>query len=687
MSLKSDLNKYTPRQEQQDCLDFIIKTKTDKPDTKFFLLNLPMGVGKSHMSMMISDWYSTKIDKVSKIDIITAGKILQDQYDDTYESINNLKGKENYECVQYACSCANGKEFNRLNKTSCEFCPYDEARGGYINGKVSLTNFYLYLIYALYNNGVSEQRDSKVLIVDECLHPDTEITLSDGGLKKIKDIEIGDLVKTINEISGDIEIKPVVKLHRNLNKGTQMYEIEGERGDMLKITGNHKVKLLNGDWKKVEDLNELDQILSITESKIKSIKKIDYKEDVYNLHIKDNHNYFANNHCVSNCHEFDDVMSNFISIKITESTVKKLKFTNEDDILKNLKRVSTITQYITFLEYLRGEVVTTIDDVDKSMQGDRSFEQDKRDLRISKIIGVGGNNDVKLMQVIGDLKQYLLKIDLFLKEYGDNPHNWVLETYFNEKTDQKELSLEPIWAYDYLDKYVWSRYDMVIMMSGTILNKGLFCELNGLDDDKTVYYSVPSPFPIKNRPIYYMPLGKMSYTKKEETFNNYVAYLHKLLKKYQGKKGIIHTNSFELANWIQRAVENPRLVFHDSTNKDEMLRRHFETDEPTVFVSPSVGTGVSFDHDKSRFQIISKVPYPSLGSQKNKMRQKNNPEWYSWKTCCTLQQMCGRSIRSKTDYADTIIIDSSFGDVLRYSSHLFPDWFSESIKILNVDKK
>ncbi len=36
--------------------------------------------------------------------------------------------------------------------------------------------------------------------------------------------------------------------------------------------------------------------------KIKSIKKIDYNGDVYNLRIKDNHNYFANNYCVSNCH-------------------------------------------------------------------------------------------------------------------------------------------------------------------------------------------------------------------------------------------------------------------------------------------------------------------------------------------------------------------------------------------------
>ena len=393
MSLKSDINRYTAREEQSKCLKFI---EDNKKENKFFLLQLPTGSGKSHLAMMISDWYTSKIDVGSKVDIITAGKILQDQNDDTYESINNLKGKENYECAQYACSCANGKEFNRLNKTSCDFCPYDDAKGGYIGGRVSLTNFYLYLIYALYNNGVMDQRKANVLIVDEC-------------------------------------------------------------------------------------------------------------------------------------HEFDDVMSDFVSIKITETTVKKLKFTNEDDILKKLKKVGTITQYITFLEYLKGEVIQTIDDVDKSMQGGRNIKQDKRDLRISKITGVGGNSDVKLMQVISDLKQYQLKIDLFLKEYKENPHNWVLETYFNEKTDQKELSLEPIWAYDYLDKYVWSKYDMVILMSGTILDKRLFSELNGLDEEKTVYYSVPSPFPVENRPIYYMPLGKMSYAKKEETFKNYVTYLHKCI--------------------------------------------------------------------------------------------------------------------------------------------------------------
>jgi Rad3-related DNA helicase len=313
----------------------------------------------------------------------------------------------------------------------------------------------------------------------------------------------------------------------------------------------------------------------------------------------------------------------------------------------------------------------------------RDVVSDKRDLKLSKVLNVK-NSDVKLMQVMTDLKQYQLKIEIFLKEYKDNPNNWVLETSYNEKLRQKELSLEPIWAYDYLDKYVFSHYDMVFLMSGTILDKNLFCQLNGLDVTKAVYYSIESPFPVKNRPIYYMPVGKMSFKQKEETFERYIPYIKKILDKYSTSKGVIHTNSFELSNWIQKSIKDKRLIFHDSTNKDEMLRMHCESDKPTVIVSPSMDTGVSFDDDLARFQIIAKVPYPTLGSQKNKMRQSNNPDWYSWKTVSGIIQMSGRPVRSNKDYADTIIIDGSFGDVMKHSSQFLPDWVQNAIKRINI---
>jgi Rad3-related DNA helicase len=551
MSLKKDITKFKPRKEQREALEFIDAEYNKNKLNKFYLLNLPVGVGKSHLAMMISDWYKRNVNKMARVDIITNSKLLQNQYSDTYESINDLKGKENYECESYSCSCAQGAEFNRLNKTSCEECPYSTAREGYINGGVSLTNFYLYILYAMYNQKLMESRNARVLIVDEA-------------------------------------------------------------------------------------------------------------------------------------HDFDDVMSDFVSIKITETIIKKFKFSNEYEMIKELKKVNSITSYVEYLKGLNVEILETCEQMEKGMvKAPRNVTQDKRDLKISKVLS-GKNSDVKLMNLVSDMKQMQLKIEVFLKEYKENPNNWVLESNYNEKLKQKELSLEPIWSYDYLDKYVFAHYDMVILMSGTILDKNLFCNLNGLDASRAVYYSIGSPFPIANRPIFYMPIGKMSYKSKEDTFKNYIPYIKKLLDKYKNKKGIIHTNSFELSNWIQKSIKDPRLIFHDSSNKDEMLKMHFESDEPTVIVSPSMGTGVSFDNDKARFQIIAKVPYPSLGSQKNKMRQNNNPDWYSWKTVCGLIQMTGRSVRSDVDYADTIIIDGGFGDVIKHSSHFLPDWVQEAIKRINV---
>lgn len=551
MSLKKDLSKYKPRKEQQEALDFIDGQFNADPLKKFFLLNLPVGTGKSHLALMISEWYRKNVDRRARVDIITNSKILQDQYADTYKSISDLKGKDNYECEQYSCSCAQGAEFNKLNKTTCETCPYSNARESYMGGGISLTNFYLYILYAMYNQKMMDNRGARVLIVDEA-------------------------------------------------------------------------------------------------------------------------------------HDFDDVMSDFVSIRMTEGIIKKFMFSDEKNLIKKLKSVRNIEQYVSYLRILNSEILSTVESMEKGIGSkSRNVREDKRDLKLSKLFK-SKNSDVKVMQLVNDLRQYQVKIELFLKEFKDNPNNWVLESRYNEKLRQKELSLEPIWAYDYLDKYVFSNYDMVFLMSGTILDKNLFCQLNGLDIKKAAYYSIESPFPVRNRPLYYMPVGKMSYKSKEETFKRYIPYIKKILDKYEGKKGIIHTNSFELANWIQKSIKDPRLVYHDSSNKDEVLKMHFESDEPTVIVSPSMGTGVSFDDDKGRFQIIAKVPYPSLASQKNKLRQSNNPAWYAWKTVSGIIQMTGRVVRSNTDHADTIIIDGSFGDVIKHSSHFLPQWVQGAIKRINI---
>lgn len=101
------------------------------------------------------------------------------------------------------------------------------------------------------------------VVTDECLHPETLITMSDGTQKMIKNINIGELVKTVNEETLKIENKPVEKIHHNLNKGQQMYEIEMVDGSIIKITGNHKIKLTDGSWIKAENLKGNEDILYI----------------------------------------------------------------------------------------------------------------------------------------------------------------------------------------------------------------------------------------------------------------------------------------------------------------------------------------------------------------------------------------------------------------------------------------
>lgn len=89
---------------------------------------------------------------------------------------------------------------------------------------------------------------------DECVGPNTNITLSNGNTVPISKIQIGDLVKTVNESTKEIEDKPVLRIHRNLSKHERKYRVTLESGKQLIITGNHKVLLTSGEWKRVDNL-------------------------------------------------------------------------------------------------------------------------------------------------------------------------------------------------------------------------------------------------------------------------------------------------------------------------------------------------------------------------------------------------------------------------------------------------
>jgi superfamily II DNA or RNA helicase len=145
----------------------------------------------------------------------------------------------------------------------------------------------------------------ETVIVDECFDGDSEV-LTSTGYKLIKDIQVGEKIVNYDESKKIYKEDEVVKIYTNLSESikSDMFELEFDNQSVIKVTGNHKF-LTNVGWKTVYELDGNDEIISTTIIiMLKIVKKtiIEKPDIVYNLHIKDDHNYIVNDAVVANCH-------------------------------------------------------------------------------------------------------------------------------------------------------------------------------------------------------------------------------------------------------------------------------------------------------------------------------------------------------------------------------------------------
>lgn len=378
---------------------------------------------------------------------------------------------------------------------------------------------------------------------------------------------------------------------------------------------------------------------------------------------------------IDEAHQFEEVLCNYISTTISSKNLKMLGYSdlNINKIYNEMKNIKNIDDFMYYLEYTFYEKTNRLLD----------------SLKNKLSTNISNNDKFKITKNISSIDNVLMNYDNLINEYKNEPNNWVIDISRKDNTKKdalfpKTFTVQPVWSYKYLNNIIYKRYDHIIFMSGTILNKEAFSFLNGIPIKQSAYLSQNSNFPIKNRPIYYIKkIGKMTYTQKEETWKNQIPYIKKIINKYKDKKGIIHTANYEISKWVEEEFgNNDRFIFHDSDTRETSLNKHLMSDKPTILVSPSMIEGISLDDDLSRFQIILKIPYPNLGSNRNKKRMKENKMWYGWKTVMDLIQELGRSIRSEIDYADSFILDSSFSNILQQNYMYIPSYITDAIKIL-----
>ncbi|WP_159887522.1 polymorphic toxin-type HINT domain-containing protein [Paenibacillus puerhi] len=125
-----------------------------------------------------------------------------------------------------------------------------------------------------------------------CFTADTKI-LTDKGDKRIEDIQIGDLVLSREESTGEKAYKEVLQVFQKISDSIYLIYIGNQT--TIEATGNHPFWVEDKGWVLAEELQVGDVLLRSNETRI-SIEHItveNRQETVYNFEVADYHSYFV----------------------------------------------------------------------------------------------------------------------------------------------------------------------------------------------------------------------------------------------------------------------------------------------------------------------------------------------------------------------------------------------------------
>jgi uncharacterized protein (DUF488 family) len=249
--------------------------------------------------------------------------------------------------------------------------------------------------------------------------------------------------------------------------------------------------------------------------------------------------------------------------------------------------------------------------------------------------------------------------------------------YIIEKIDKK-IKFIPLKV-DKLANYLFEHADHVVIMSATIIDHPSFCKNLGITDYD--YIETESTFDSEKAPIYILASQKINFKNMTEMLPKLAKQTQGILNEHEGDKGIIHTHTQFITDYIRNNVGGERLLCREAgIRNEELLEIHEESKQPTVLVSPSMTYGVDLKGDLAKFQIMLKAPWLPTKEARVEKLMKIDKDWYANKMLCTLVQACGRGIRSESDECVTYILDGSIFDAIHRNKSKLPKFFLDRIQ-------
>lgn len=227
-------------------------------------------------------------------------------------------------------------------------------------------------------------------------------------------------------------------------------------------------------------------------------------------------------------------------------------------------------------------------------------------------------------------------------------------------------------------KSIFDSAKTIILMSATIIDHKTFTKTLGIEDYE--YIEVGSVFDPKKAPIYMSSKYKLNYNNLKSSLPYIVDFIKQICEHHKSERGIIHTHTQYIANFIKANYQSERLLVRtDKISNETILALHNEC-KNSILVSPSLTHGVDLKGDLARFQIIVKIPWLPLGDERVKKLANIDRSWYISKMFSTLIQSCGRGVRSIDDECVTYILDGSIIPLIQQYKHLLPKYFIDRIQ-------
>lgn len=248
------------------------------------------------------------------------------------------------------------------------------------------------------------------------------------------------------------------------------------------------------------------------------------------------------------------------------------------------------------------------------------------------------------------------------------------------------IRIRPKWVSPDWTKELIKKAPKVILSSATFYPPYVG-SLLGFREDEIEVIEMPSTFPPEYRPFIFKKVARVSTHKgtPEESIelDKLVLEIDRIMAEHHKEKGLLHTVSYKLRDEILKRTRFPeRFMTHDSTSRQTVIDAFRKAPAGVMLASPSMTTGVDFPYDQLNYQIIAKLPVPSLGDKRVVIRKEERKEIHDAEVRNTLIQMYGRAMRGKDDFGITYVLDTWAHYFYQNNITKFPRYVREAVIVL-----